>query len=134
MFVIDASIALTWCFADEATEATDRLFERVRDAGAVVPWIWRVEVANSLLQAERRGRIGGADVAARLRLMSDLPIRADVETHATAWEAILPLARAERLTTYDAVYLEVSIRRGLPLATLDQALAAAAARRGVAIL
>jgi predicted nucleic acid-binding protein len=75
--VVDSSIALTWCFEDEASPETDRLFERVRDDGAVVPGLWHLEVANVLLQAELRGRIGRADVARRLMLISDLPIAID---------------------------------------------------------
>jgi predicted nucleic acid-binding protein len=99
----------------------------------VVPGLWHLEVANVLLQAERRGRIAAADVAMRLELMAELPIDTDNETTAREWREILALARAEGLTTYDAVYLELAIRRGLPLLTKDKALIAAAARTGVAL-
>jgi len=130
--VIDSSAALSWCFEDEASPETDAVFEQVRDQGAVVPGLWHLEVANVLLQAERRGRITTGDVAMRLELIADLPIMTD-ETIARAWREILALARAEGLTTYDATYLEVAIRRGLPLVTKDAALIAAAGRSGVAI-
>jgi predicted nucleic acid-binding protein len=131
--VIDSSAALTWCFEDEASPRSDALFVQVRDQGAVVPGLWHLEVANVLLQAERRGRIAAADVAMRLELMAELPIDTDNETTAREWREILALARAEGLTTYDAVYLELAIRRGLPLLTKDKALIAAAARTGVAL-
>ena len=131
--VIDSSAALSWCFEDEASSGSDALFEQVRDHGAVVPGLWHLEVANVLLQAEKRGRITAADVAMRLALIAELPITTDDETTARAWREILPLARAEGLTTYDAAYLELAIRRGLPLMTKDAALIAAAGRSGVPI-
>ncbi len=131
--VVDSSIALTWCFEDEASPETDRLFERVRDDGAVVPGLWHLEVANVLLQAERRGRISRADVARRLMLISDLPIATDQETTPRAWRETLSLARAENLTAYDAAYLELAERRGLPLMTRDNDLGAAAKRLGVTV-
>jgi predicted nucleic acid-binding protein len=131
--VVDSSIALTWCFEDEASPETDRLFERVRDDGAIVPGLWHLEVANVLLQVERRGRIGRADVARRLMLISDLPIATDQETTPRAWRETLSLARAENLTAYDAAYLELAERRGLPLMTRDNDLGAAAKRLGVIV-
>ena len=132
--VVDASIALTWCFDDEATAETDRLFERVRDSGAIVPGLWWLELGNVLLQAERRGRINAADVATRLDLVAELPIAEDRETASRAWRSTLALARSELLTTYDAAYLELALRSGAPLATRDGELSAAAARRGVTVL
>ena len=131
--VIDSSAALSWCFEDEASPESDLLFERVRDQGAVVPGLWHLEVANVLLQAEKRGRITTGDVAMRLELIAELPITTDNETTARAWREILALARAEGLTTYDATYLELAIRRGLPLPTKDEALITAANRSGVAV-
>ncbi|HEY0526232.1 MAG TPA: type II toxin-antitoxin system VapC family toxin [Stellaceae bacterium] len=132
--VIDSSIALTWCFEDEASPETDTLFERVRDDGAVVPGLWHLELSNVLLQAEKRGRLSSSDVAIRLDLIAELPISVDQETTARAWREILTLARAERLTTYDATYLELATRRRLPLLTRDDELAQAAVRLGVAVL
>ncbi len=123
--VIDSSAALSWCFEDEASPGSDALFEQVRDHGALVPGLWHLEVANVLLQAE--------NVAMRLELISELPITTDNETTTRAWREILALARVEGLTTYDATYLELAIRRGLPLMTKDAALIAAAGRSGVAI-
>jgi predicted nucleic acid-binding protein len=131
--VIDSSVALTWCFEDEASPQTDALFEHVRDDGAVVPVLWHLELANVLLQAEMRGRIATGDVATRLELIAELPIATDHETVARAWREVIALARAEGLAAYDAAYLELAIRRGLPLSTRDNALIGAARRIGVAI-
>jgi predicted nucleic acid-binding protein len=132
--VIDSSVALSWCFEDEASAAMDAIFEHVRDQGAVVPGLWHLEVGNVLLQAEKRGRITTSDVTARLALIGELPIMTDHETTTRAWREILALARAEALTTYDTAYLELAVRRRLPLATKDDALFGAAKRLGVAVL
>ena len=131
--VIDSSAALSWCFEDESSPETDALFERVRDLGAVVPGLWHLEVANVLLQAEKRGRITTGDVTMRLELIAALPITTDSETTVRAWREILALARAQGLTTYDAAYLELAIRRGLPLQTKDEALIGAAKRCSVMV-
>jgi predicted nucleic acid-binding protein len=131
--VIDSSAALSWCFEDEASPESDLLFGQVRDQGAVVPGLWHLEVANVLLQAERRGRITTGDVATRLELIAELPIATDNETTQRAWREILALARAEGLTTSDASYLELAIRRALPLQTKDTALIGAAIRCGVKV-
>ena len=132
--VIASSVALTWCFEDEASPQTDELFERVRDDGAVVPALWHLELANVLLQAEKRGRIAPADVTTRLKLISELPITTDHEAAARAWREVIGLARAENLTAYDAAYLELAIRRSLPLSTRDDTLLRAARRIGVTVL
>jgi predicted nucleic acid-binding protein len=132
--VIDASVALSWCFEDEASPATDALLDEALDHGALVPGLWFLELGNVLLQAERRGRISGPDVTARLELFSALPIFVDQQATGRAWSEILALARAESLTTYDATYLELALRRRAALATKDEALAAAARRHGVAVV
>jgi len=130
-FVLDCSIAASWCFEDEAAPETDLLLQRIRDEGAVVPSLWRLEIGNVLLQAERRGRVRAVDVGMRIALLGALPIVTDEETSPRALREIFTLARAESLTTYDAAYLELAMRRGLPLATKDRALHAAASRVGI---
>jgi predicted nucleic acid-binding protein len=134
MLVVDASIALTWCFEDEVTAATEAVAAEVDADGALVPGLWRLEVCDALLLAERRGRLDRRGVEHRLALLSALPISVDVETDARAWNDTVLLARAERLTLYDAAYLELAIRTGWTLATLDRALARAARHLGVAIV
>lgn len=132
--VLDCSLAMAWCFEDEASAAADSILERVRDDGALVPALWVWEVANVLTLAARRGRIGGGDVAARLALMTALPIRVDDEGAARAWRETALLAHAETLTVYDAAYLELALRLSADLATLDTELRRAAGRVGVRVL
>jgi predicted nucleic acid-binding protein len=132
--VVDCSIAVAWCIDDEASPETDALLGRVRDEGGIVPSLWHLELGNVLLQAERRGRLSARDVTARLEVLHGLPIATDDETPARAWHDVLALARAETLTTYDASYLELALRKGAALATKDRALALAAQRVGVEVL
>lgn len=133
-FILDCSIAVAWCFEDEASETCDALLERVRDEGALVPSLWYLELGNVMIQAERRGRTMPADVSTRLELIGDLPIVIDDETPLRAFHETLALARAQNLTTYDATYLELAIRRGLPLATNDKRLRSAGIHTGVQII
>lgn len=132
--ILDCSIAVTWCFEDEASDTCDALLERVRDVGALIPSLWCLELGNVMIQAERRGRITPADVAIRLELIGDLPIIVDNETSLRALHQILALARAYNLTTYDATYLELAIRHGLPLATNDKRLRSTSINAGVQVL
>jgi predicted nucleic acid-binding protein len=125
---------VTWCFADEASASTDALLDQMQEQGAVVPQLWHLEIGNVLTQAERRGRITAGDMAARIELLRRLPIVTDDETAGRALRDILALAREQRLTTYDASYLELAARRGLPLATRDTALQKAADRLGLGLL
>lgn len=133
-FVLDSSVALAWCFEDECTDATDELLRRTAMSGACAPGLWPLEVLNGLAMAERRHRL---DSSARQRLagfLRDLPVSIDGETADQAWGAIADLAARFRLTVYDAAYLELAWRLGVPLATLDQDLRAAATALKVALL
>jgi predicted nucleic acid-binding protein len=132
--VVDCSVAVSWCFEDEASPQGDALLERLQDRGAVVPALWHLEIGNVLIQAERRGRITPADLAARIELLRKLPLDTDEETVNRALAEILSLARAQRLTTYDATYLELAACRGLPLATKDRELQDAARQLGVEVI
>lgn len=129
--VLDASVALAWCFDNEATEAGDRVLERVANDAAAVPAIWHVEVANVLALAERRRRITQARSAQFITLIEGLEIIVDEETPSRAFTRILDLAREQRLTAYDAAYLELAMRLGVPLASKDRDLCDAAERVGV---
>jgi len=126
-------VIFRWCFIDQASDATDRLLDLVARHGALVPGLWFLEVGNGLVQAERRRKITAADADVRLALISSLPIMVDQNTVGRAWNEVLHLARAERLSVYDATYLELAARRGLALYTRDNALAEAARRHGVAV-
>jgi len=133
VLVIDASVALAWCFADEATPATDALVPLVRREGATVPAHWGLEVTNALLVAERRSRITSDEVAAHLRTIAALGIQVDPETDRRVGRDILKVARAGGLSIYDAAYLELAQRLVVPLATLDKELAKAASKSGVKV-
>ena len=132
--VIDASIALAWCFNDEASDETDAIAQDVIANGGLVPSLFHLELANVLLQAERRGRISASEIAQRLDLLAQMPIQTDPQTAGRAWSETLLLARAHKLTAYDAAYLELASRNGAVLATKDNALAIAARQLGVVVL
>ena len=132
--MIDASVALAWCFGDERTEATVSLLERLQTDAAAVPNLWHLEVANGLALAERRGRITPAESAELIALLEMIEIVVDEETPARAFTRLLDLAREERLTAYDAAYLELAMRLGVPLASKDGDLCDAAERLGVSVL
>ncbi len=132
--VLDSSLALAWLFVDEKTEAAEAVLHSVAEAGAVVPNIWHLEIANTIQLAVRRRRIDGTVRDGFLSYLSALDISPDPETSARAWTSTLGLAERFSLTAYDAAYLELADRRGLPLATLDNELRGAADRLGVALL
>jgi predicted nucleic acid-binding protein len=132
VFVIDTSVAMAWCFEDEASDATEAVLDRLRDDQAVVPAIWPLEVANVLLVAERRGRVSEAQASRFLELLAQLPI--EVEDSPTDIAAIVAIGRRHTLSSYDASYLVLAERLGACLATLDQALTRAARKAGVQLL
>ncbi|MBV8133975.1 MAG: type II toxin-antitoxin system VapC family toxin [Alphaproteobacteria bacterium] len=132
--VIDASVALAWCFSDERTEAAIRLLERLAAEAASVPAIWHLEIANVLALSERRRRTTPTRSAEFIALLETLEIVIDEETPTRALGRVLDLAREERLTAYDAAYLELAMRLGVPLASKDVDLCDAAERLGVSVL
>ena len=131
-FVLDCSVAVAWLLEDERIPVADGLLDRLDGGGqAFVPSLFWLELGNVLAGAERRSRISATGIAKCLGLLTSLPIVTDSHTEERALREILELARREHLTTYDAAYLELAMRRGLPLATLDRPLARAARRAGV---
>jgi predicted nucleic acid-binding protein len=124
--VLDSSATLAWIYSDETTDPIRRLFDAVGEEGAVVPALWRLEIANSLTVAVRRGRIEANFRRAALADLALLDIAIDDQTDVHAWGETLRLADIFHLTLYDAAYLELAQRRNLPLATLDGELRAAA--------
>lgn len=134
-FVLDSSVTMAWFFQDEAAPSTDELLDGLNaDARAVVAAHWALEVSNTLLMAERRKRSTVADSSHFLAILDALPIEADQETMTRATTTALALARTHGLTLYDGAYLELAMRRSLPLATLDRELRAAARKTGVPCL
>jgi predicted nucleic acid-binding protein len=132
--VLDGSFALAWCFDDERTPAVEALLMQVADNGAVVPAIWRLEVANGLRSGIRRGRLDAATRDSLLADMALMDIAADDETDRYAWTTTVALSERYGLTPYDASYLELAQRLNLPLATLDAALRKAAQAAHVALV
>ena len=130
-FVLDGSVTMVWGFEDEADEYAEAILERMPDLQAHVPSLWPLEVANALLVGERRRRITSAETARFLAILGAFPITVDDQTVAHAWSDTMHLARAHNLSSYDAAYLELAIRLGLPLAALDGKLKTAAGAMGV---
>ena len=132
--VLDTSVTIARLFAAERTEAHRETFRRVVAEGAVVPSLWRLEVANVLGIAVRRGRCDESYARRCLERLASLDIAIDAETDTHAWGETRRLAAVHELTIYDAAYLELAIRRALPLASCDAALLRAARNAAVAIL
>ena len=133
-FVLDASITLAWCFVDESSEMADRVLGQLEGEEALAPAIWPLEVANGLRSAERRGRLQLADMAQVRELLTALPVEVEgVPLHMALGE-VAELARQLDLTAYDASYLALAARRGLPLATVDDWLRRACAQAGVELV
>ena len=132
--VLDSSMTLSWYFEDERTAARIAVLNQVADEGAVVPALWRLEVLNGLQVAVRRGRITIAYRHASLVDLRALPIAIDRGTNRQAWSATLRLCDRSGLTPYDAAYLELALRRQLPLATLDGDLVRAAQAENVPLV
>jgi predicted nucleic acid-binding protein len=132
--VLDASSVFPWVFEDEATPEADAMLAMVGTQGAAVPSLWFIEIANGLGMAERRNRLSRAALTEAIALLEGLPLDVDEMAPARAFGDIVDLMRRHRLTAYDAAYLELAIRRSLPIATKDQDLRRAAEAAGVAPL
>lgn len=130
-FVLDSSTVLAWLFRDEASAYADRVARSLVNRAALVPGLWLLEVANAILVAERRGRCSVEESATFVAHLAAIPIRYEESTPALTWASVLPLARSERLSAYDAEYLALALRHGLPLATLDKSLQKSATSVGV---
>ena len=132
--VLDCSAALAWVYQDENAATADEILRRVTTGGAWVPSIWRLEIANGLRTGIRRGHISAdyRDQALTDLGLFDIAIDPDADKH--AWTTTLRLSDRTGLTLYDAAYLELAHRRSLPLASLDNALCAAARSLGVPVI
>lgn len=127
--VVDASLTAAWCFEDEETKCARDILRHAEDINFFVPAIWPVEMANVLLVNERRKRITVAETA--VKLFNELTIQVDRPPGLRPFDTTLTLARAHSLSSYDASYLELALREGLPLATLDIQMRNAAKMDGV---
>lgn len=132
--VLDSSVALAWVYSDETTLAVQDVFTRLSRSGAWVPGLWHLEIANVLQMGVGRKRHSADFRDATLADLTQLPIEVDTETSQRAWGESMDLAERHELTLYDAAYLELAMRRNLPLATLDEDLRRAANAEQIQLL
>ena len=133
-FVLDCSVTMAWVFPDESNTSTDALRASLIKDSAVVPVLWPIEVANVLLVATRRGRLSVEEWPGIRNALNVLPIDIDLDSHDQVLERVIPIADQYELSVYDAMYLELALRFGLPLATLDRRLNAAGKEAGLELL
>jgi len=132
-FVIDTSVVMAWCFDDEESAYGDDVLKSLATAEAIAPAIWPLEIGNVLVVAERRKRLSKSAIIRFLDLLGELPIIVVQESPERMTKEILALARERQISTYDASYLDLAMRTGLPIATLDSGLKKAAVASGVPI-
>ena len=133
-FVIDNSIVMLWCFKDETSSYADAVLNKLEFSTAFAPSIWPLEVGNVLLVAERNKRLRQADSIRFIALLSELPIIVEPESPDRMMNEIVSIARAYDLSTYDASYLDLAMRKGIPIATLDKGLLSAAKKSNVPVI
>jgi len=132
--VVDASVALAWCFPDESSLYAEAVLEALKGNTMWVPSLWAIEVTNGLVVGRRRKRLESSSVRRFLALLDQLPILQDHRPLTETMQTVLPLAEQFGLTAYDAAYLELAARHDAPLATLDDGLQKAARKAGVTLL
>ena len=133
-FVLDNSVTMRWFFGDGKPQElayAGKVLDVMKSASAIVPVTWALEVANVIARAEAKGLVTGARSETFLAMLEGVDIEADAATFSHALSYTLQLARRYKLSAYDASYLELSLRLGLPLATLDEDLQKAAKKAGV---
>ncbi len=135
-FVLDNSVAMRWLL--ESPKKSDQVYaEKVLKSliheDVLVPYLWHLEAGNVLLGAEKRGDISIGEVEGFIAQLENLPIHVDPLTSHSAFTRTMVLARAYKLSSYDAAYLELAVRKGVPLATLDKDLIKAAKKAEVEI-
>ncbi len=133
-FVIDNSVVMSWCFKDETNRYADAVLDLLSDSSAIAPSIWPLEVVNVLLVAERRKRLKQADSIRFITLLSQLPIIVENEWPEKIMKDLLALGRANNLSSYDASYLDLAMKKDCPIATLDKKLIEAARAVDVTIV
>lgn len=133
-FVVDNSVVMSWFLRDDAGPFADAVLGKLEGCAALVPSVWPLEVANTLLTAERRNLITESDAVRFISLLTKLPISIENATHRNQMTELYSLGRKHGLSSYDASYLSLAMRTGLPLATLDEKLKKSARRAGVALV
>ena len=133
-FVLDNSVTMRWFFGDGKPQElayAGKVLDAMKDAIALVPATWGLEVANVIARAEAKGLVMEARSEAFLEMLEGVDIEVDTATFAHALSTTLQLARRYKLSAYDASYLELALRQGIPLATLDEDLQRAAEKAGI---
>jgi predicted nucleic acid-binding protein len=133
-WIVDCSVAMTWCFEDQADARTEVLLDRTEIEPFVVPLHWSLEVTNVLRTAVKRGRLTESQSTKKAAALMSLPMRFDLLTHQVAFTTTFQLAQKYNLTSYDAAYLELAIRLGAALATNDESLIIAAKKTGISLI
>lgn len=133
-FVLDCSMTMAWCFEDETTSLSEKIFDSLVDSEALVPAIWSLEVVNVLLMAHKRKRIDQVKCAAFMDRLAELPIRITNSKPISSMGSIFQLGMKRHLTSYDASYLSLALSHDLPLATLDKDLQKAARAVGIKLM
>jgi len=131
-FVLDCSVTMVWCFSDETNKISENALEKLQTDRAIVPSLWPFEVMNVLWVALRKKRLTNTQATSFITLLNALPI--DIDPISQINKRVLELAREYTLSAYDAAYLEISLRRNIPLVTLDESLRKAAIKSGTTLL
>ena len=135
LFVLDASVVLTWCFPDEQAQKAEQISERIALGDKlVVPAFWRHEVLNALLMGEKRKRVTNELIQTFIKDLELLPSEIDIPAAGTVFHSTQDLCRKHGLTAYDGAYLELAMRHRISLATADGALERAARAEGIEIV
>jgi predicted nucleic acid-binding protein len=129
--VVDASVALAWCFPDESSDYADAVLVSLEGKSILVPSVWGLEIANAILVGERKKRIKPLEIRRFTAFLESLSILQDHRPAVSLLGDVVPLGRVYGLSVYDASYLELALRTGAPLASLDRKLRGAADRAGV---
>lgn len=132
-FVVDNSVVMSWCLRDDAGPYADAVLGKLEDCAALVPSVWPLEVANTLLTAERRKLITESDAVRFISLLTKLPITIEHDSLGLRINELYSLGRKHGLSSYDASYLSLAMKTGLPLATLDEKMKRSARKAGVAL-
>jgi predicted nucleic acid-binding protein len=133
-FVLDSSMALSWCFKDEQSAESLGVLKLAEHRAIFVPSLWHVEMCNILGRAYRSQRLDEVGLRVALKTFAALELHTDTTVHLVSTSKLLLLMQAYSLTAYDAVYLELALRLKLPLATLDSDLASASRRAAVELI
>lgn len=131
-FVLDSSVALSWCFPDENDARAREFLDRAKGQVLLVPALWHIETTNILGMSFRKGRLSESELEAALRVLASLTIHTD--TLVPLPRNLLTLMEKHGLTAYDASYLELASRHGISLATFDRPLAEAAKKVGIPLM